>query len=162
MVSAHTSPPSRQENTLECSRQDPQSPYPFQLTEPPQPFWASVIVYNAGLTFVKCSILSQFLRFFNESRPRKLCIYMLTTIAAYGTAMLFGSIFACTPVSYFWNKGIKNGHCINLLAFWFSNASFNILTDLTICVLPIPVLKGLQLPKKQKYGLIAVFMVGGL
>jgi hypothetical protein len=87
---------------------------------------------------------------------------MLCFITAYGVAIQFGSIFACTPVSYFWDRSIANGHCINLLAFWFSNASLNIVTDLMICVLPVPVLKGLNLPRKQKYGLIAVFIVGGL
>lgn len=76
--------------------------------------------------------------------------------------MLFGSIFSCTPVPFFWNKDIHGGHCINLMAFWFSNASFNILSDIAIIILPIPVLKALNLPKKQKYGLILVFIMGGL
>ena len=87
---------------------------------------------------------------------------MLCLIAAYGAAMQFGSIFICTPVAYFWDRTIANGHCVNLLAFWFSNASFNIVTDLMICVLPVPVLSSLQLPRKQKFVLIAVFIVGGL
>jgi hypothetical protein len=65
-------------------------------------------------------------------------------------------------VPFFWNKGIHGGHCINLMAFWFSNASFNILSDIAIIILPIPVLKDLNLPKKQKYGLILVFIMGGL
>ena len=76
--------------------------------------------------------------------------------------MEFGTIFICTPVAYFWDRTIAKGHCVNLLAFWFSNASFNIVTDLMICVLPVPVLRSLQLPRKQKVMLIAVFVVGGL
>ena len=75
---------------------------------------------------------------------------------------MLGSIFACTPVAYFWEKSISNGHCINLLAFWFSNAAFNILSDLVIIILPIPVLKSLSIPLKQKYGLIMIFIMGGL
>jgi hypothetical protein len=139
----------------------PNSTCPLQLTTS-QPFYASILVYNLSLTFVKLSILCQFLRFFTESRPRKICICMICLITAYGAAVQFVSIFACTPVPYFWDRSIANGYCIDLLAFWFSNASFNILTDLMICVLPVPVLKGLNLPRKQKYGLIAVFIVGGL
>jgi hypothetical protein len=76
--------------------------------------------------------------------------------------VVIGSIFSCTPVPFFWDKGIHGGQCINLMAFWFSNASFNIISDIAIIILPIPVLKTLNLPKKQKYGLILVFIMGGL
>lgn len=65
-------------------------------------------------------------------------------------------------MAYFWNKNIGGGHCLDELAFWFSNASFNIATDVACIALPIPVLKSLRLPKKQKYSLIIVFGLGGL
>jgi len=38
----------------------------------------------------------------------------------------------------------------------------NIVTDLTILVLPMPVLSTLRLPLKQKVGLMFVFAMGGL
>jgi hypothetical protein len=76
--------------------------------------------------------------------------------------VLIGSVFSCTPVSFFWGKDIHGGHCINLMAFWFFQASFNIISDIAIIILPIPVLNTLNLPKKQKYGLIFVFIMGGL
>jgi hypothetical protein len=47
-------------------------------------------------------------------------------------------------------------------AKWFSDASVNILTDLILLSLPMPYLKGLNLPTRQKAGLIAVFALGGL
>jgi len=48
------------------------------------------------------------------------------------------------------------------IAFWFSNAALNITTDIMIFALPIPLLKQLQLPKRQKLGLIFVFTFGAL
>jgi hypothetical protein len=127
-----------------------------------QPFWASVIVYNTGLTLVKVSILLQFLQFFVGTTIRRISWGALGIVAAYGLWTCLGSIFACTPIAFFWEKNIPGGHCLNLLIFWFSNASFNIVTDFIICILPIPVLKALQLPKKQKYILTVVFVLGGL
>lgn len=45
---------------------------------------------------------------------------------------------------------------------WFFNAAFNILTDIIILALPMPVLSSLRLPIKQKIGLMFVFALGGL
>jgi hypothetical protein len=44
----------------------------------------------------------------------------------------------------------------------YFNAAFHILTDLMIAVVPIPLLKGLQINQKKKIGLVIVFAVGGL
>ena len=82
-------------------------------------------------------------------------------MGVYTIWAIFSSIFACTPVSYFWDKGI-HGHCINQSAMWFSNAGVNILTDLAIIILPMPVLQRLNLAKKQKRALVVVFAIGGL
>jgi len=87
---------------------------------------------------------------------------MIALITTVGTAMLITAAMSCLPVAFFWDKSVEGGHCINLMAFWFSFASFHILTDLVVWVLPMPVLKSLQLPRKQKYSLIAVFTLGGL
>jgi len=65
----------------------------------------------------------------------------------------------CIPVSNFWNTGISV-HCMEKTAFWFSNAALNIATDILIFSIPMPLLKQLQLPKKQKIGLMFVFGFG--
>lgn len=93
---------------------------------------------------------------------RRACWGLLILIAVYGACTMVGVIFSCTPIAFFWDRTIPGGHCINLLAFWFSNATFNIVSDIAIVILPMPVLKSLHLPKKQKYSLIVVFAVGGL
>ena len=125
-------------------------------------FWFSVIVYYLALTFVKSSILCQFLRFLVGPVIRRVCWTILAFIVAYGAATVSGSIFVCLPVAYFWDKATHGGHCVNLMAFWFTNATFNIVSDIAICILPMPALKSLQLPRKQKYFLIIVFAMGGL
>ena len=54
------------------------------------------------------------------------------------------------------------GKCINTFASWFANAIINIVTDLAIIVLPMPVVRRLKLPKKQKALLIGVFAFGAV
>lgn len=44
----------------------------------------------------------------------------------------------------------------------FSNAAFNIVTDICTTILPLPILNTLRIPKKQKYLLMVVFGLGGI
>jgi hypothetical protein len=80
-------------------------------------------------------------------------------IIVYGLWSVFSTAFMCTPVAYFWDHSI-GGHCLSRLGVWFANASLNIVTDVVICLMPVPVLNKLRLPRKQKYALIAVFCLG--
>ncbi|WEW58663.1 hypothetical protein PRK78_004131 [Emydomyces testavorans] len=52
------------------------------------------------------------------------------------------------------------GECINLMAFWYANAIFNIASDVVIIVLPIPVVIMLHSPIKTKIAVSSVFAVG--
>ena len=119
-------------------------------------------MYYLGLTMVKVSILIQFQRFFIGKTIRRVCWVLLAIVIAYGIYTSVGTALTCLPVAYFWDKTVPGGYCLNLLAFWFTNATLNIITDITICILPIPTLKALQLPKRQKYSLMVVFALGGL
>lgn len=67
----------------------------------------------------------------------------------------------CTPVPYFWDKTL-HGYCLPEQPVWIGNAAMNIATDIAILVLPIPALSALQLPKKQKIGLMMVLALGGM
>ncbi|KEF61380.1 uncharacterized protein A1O9_02946 [Exophiala aquamarina CBS 119918] len=123
--------------------------------------YASVIVYNLGLMFVKDSILYQYLRFFVARSYRRAAWGLIGIVTVGGIVMVVTSTVSCLPVPFYWDKTVEGGHCINLMAFWFAFSAFNIVTDLAVWLLPMPVLKNLQLPRKQKYSLIGVFALGG-
>ena len=78
-----------------------------------------------------------------------------------GVVAILTNLLMCHPVAKFWNSSLE-GHCISQLGVWFSNATLNILTDAMIFLLPMPALKKLQLPTRQKYGLMGVFALGVL
>ena len=44
----------------------------------------------------------------------------------------------------------------------FFNASMNIATDVAIAILPLPLIKSLNLPKRSRVALIMVFSLGGM
>ena len=127
-----------------------------------KPFWLSVPIYNLSLTTTKLSVLIQYLRVFPGHTVHRVCWINITFISVYGIWTFFGSIFMCNPVQYFWDRSILNGHCFNELAFWFSNAALNIITDIITIAIPMPMLKSLNIPKRQKFALMGVFALGGL
>ncbi|KAK3670136.1 hypothetical protein LTR78_009983 [Recurvomyces mirabilis] len=126
-----------------------------------KPLWASIWVYNLGLSCTKFSILFQYLRIFPYKKFRQTCYGLIAVVFVYTCWSFFSAVFFCTPVAFFWNSDISGGRCFNKFAVWFANASFNILSDIAVGALPIPVLKELQLPDRQRYALIIVFALGG-
>jgi hypothetical protein len=134
----------------------------FMSNHPCQAFWASVWLYNLSLTFTKISILIQYLRIFVNRRFFIVCMVALGIVTIYGTWTFFGSIFLCTPVPFFWDKSITGGKCLNQFAVWFTNGGVNIAQDFAILVLPMPLLRNLQIPKGQKRALVAIFALGGV
>ncbi|KAI5257165.1 hypothetical protein E4T42_01289 [Aureobasidium subglaciale] len=122
-------------------------------------FWASVPCYQASLTLTKISILLQYRRVFVGPGIQRIILGLIGVIVVYGLWSVFSTAFMCSPVAYFWDHSI-GGHCLSRMGVWFCNAALNIITDVIICFLPIPVLNKLQLPRKQKYALMAVFLLG--
>jgi len=122
--------------------------------------FACTLVYIAGLTCVKDSIAYQYLRFFQTKTSRFMAWSLIGLVTTYCVINWICSLLACRPLSLYWTAR-QNGHCFDIYAFWFFSAGFNIVTDIALCILPIPTLVTLQLPRKQKYGLICVFLLGG-
>ncbi|KAH7392522.1 hypothetical protein BKA66DRAFT_510100 [Pyrenochaeta sp. MPI-SDFR-AT-0127] len=123
-------------------------------------FWANLWIYSLVLTVTKVSILIQYLRIFPVRRFRKACFGVLGVVVAYGAWAIFSSIFICNPVAFSWDKSIPGGHCMNQLVVWFTNAGMNIAQDVIILLMPMPVIRTLQIPKGQKTGLVTMFALG--
>ncbi|KAK7186798.1 hypothetical protein DPSP01_001148 [Paraphaeosphaeria sporulosa] len=126
-------------------------------------FWASLIVYYLSLGLTKTSILLQYRRVFaTTSRTFHLAFWaVMAVVVCYTIWTEMVSIFACVPVRAFWTKE-TGAKCINQFATWFTNAAINILTDFALIILPIPVIRNLNLARRQKQALIGIFAVGGL
>ncbi|KAJ5939276.1 hypothetical protein N7466_002410 [Penicillium verhagenii] len=121
--------------------------------------WAAIPLYNASLGFTKFSILFQYLRIFPARWFRNSCYGIMAIVATYSTWAVVSGYVNCVPVAKFWNHDLP-GHCLSFDAVWFFNASMNIATDVTLLLLPMPLLSALQLPRMQKFALMGVFAIG--
>lgn len=61
----------------------------------------------------------------------------------YITSFIVTVAFTCRPVERSWNKKVP-GTCINQMLFIYVNASANIVLDLLVVSLPIPVIWKMQ------------------
>ncbi|KAI1753163.1 hypothetical protein F4782DRAFT_100348 [Xylaria castorea] len=98
------------------------------------------LAYQITIFFTKLSILLLYLRIFSVHDT-----FALITIISIVIITLFYISLFC--INY-------NGPVLLL------NASFNVITDLWLLVLPFPLLVKLRLQRRQKLGLIAVFAAG--
>lgn len=126
-----------------------------------QSFYCSVITYNVAICIVKVSIMLQYRRIFTSDHMQRLTLVMLTFESCWATTLAILLPLVCLPVGAFWDKSIE-GKCLDQLVIWYVMASINLITDCIVFSMPLPVIKSLQLPRKQKLMLTGVFCLGFL
>lgn len=86
---------------------------------------------------------------------------VMTIVVGYSIALIGVLLFSCRPIAKAWDYAAP-GTCINRPAVYIATAVINIVTDLAILTLPIPMVAKLKLPLQQKIGLACMFAVGSL
>lgn len=125
-----------------------------------QIIFALLILYSLAVAFPKLSILALYLRIFTEKRYRITTWVLAAIISATAIAVSLTAIFQCSPVSYAWDKSIPGGTCINLALFYVCCSIPNVITDVAILLLPIPMIFKLHTNQSQKVGLSLIFLLG--
>src|SRR5277367_3332422 len=110
----------------------------------------------------KTSILIFYLRLSrNTVKLLRIASYVtLAIVNIAGIVLTFLNVFQCKPVSAVFDGSGSSDQCIPLVTLYLASAPVNIITDLAILVLPIPVLTGMRLPQKQKTILVVTFALG--
>ncbi|OAA50738.1 Major facilitator superfamily domain, general substrate transporter [Cordyceps fumosorosea ARSEF 2679] len=121
------------------------------------------ILYNPALMAAKTSILLFYLRLAKNTQLvlRYASWFTLIVVNLAGTVLTLMNIFQCLPIHAAWQAFYGGtAKCIPLLTEFICASPVNIVTDLAILALPIPVLTGMRLPPRQKTILILTFAVG--
>lgn len=71
-------------------------------------------------------------------------------------------IALCTPREKIWNPLMQRGHCFSFYTIFQASGIFNVISDFTIFVLPIPCVWKLRMPLKKKILITAIFATGFL
>ncbi|KAJ4246633.1 hypothetical protein NW762_013576 [Fusarium torreyae] len=105
--------------------------------------------------------LALFYRRLSPQRWWKWSVYsVFLLVAGYNLAIFLVIIFGCTPFKKSWDITITEGKCVNRPAVYIFTAALGILSDLVLLVMPMPMILRLQMPQRQKAGLVLLFVIG--
>ncbi|KAI8943832.1 hypothetical protein NX059_001805 [Plenodomus lindquistii] len=136
-------------------------PFPEGIVNVLRYLYLSVIFYNFSLSLTKISILLQYRRIFTVPEMRIPLHVVMGICVAYGITLVISAIFACVPVRAFWQiLEQPNARCLPNNVMWYLAASFNIMSDLLVAILPVRVIWRLQIPKQQKIALLFILTIG--
>lgn len=114
--------------------------------------------YNLAIASTKLSVLALYHRIF-ATRTYRLLVWATATFVLLWLLTIEVVLgFACRPVQAFW--GAAPGTCLDLVVFGYFTNITNLVADLWIFALPIPMLLGLQAKLSKKIGLCFLFSVG--
>ncbi|KNG88224.1 hypothetical protein ANOM_004573 [Aspergillus nomiae NRRL 13137] len=128
--------------------------------------WAKYLLalsflYLGSVNLPKFSILLLYYKLFPTRKMRAMVKFMMVVLVLITIATIVGTSLVCRPFSANWDGSIP-GNCGNkkVLYIW---ASFpNIVTDVILLLLPMPVLWSLNVSQRLKVGLTITFAVGSI
>ena len=112
-----------------------------------------------GLGFSKASILVLYMRIFTQRSFRICAQVMLGIVTVWTISFFFASLLECLPITPL-VEPFYNNKCVNTIPLWYTGGISDILIDFMILTMPIPMVWKLQLPTKQKIGVLAMFSLG--
>ncbi|EMR65430.1 putative integral membrane protein [Eutypa lata UCREL1] len=128
-----------------------------------------LIVYISAPVFVPCGSFAKIalLVFYLRLSPQRwFSVAIWTTvgiIAIYSPVITFSLLFACHPVRKAYSViEAVDGTCLTLPALYIAVAICNIVTDVILFTLPLPMVYSLNMPKAQKWGVVLVFGIGSI
>jgi len=115
------------------------------------------------MVLLKTAILLEWARLFVPPGRRNsfywTCRITTAINIGYYTAGIVASALTCTPHEKIWNTSLP-GQCLNTAAFFITNASLNLVSDIIVLVLPHKVIWNLRMSRRKKIGVSLVFAIG--
>ncbi|KAK0631316.1 hypothetical protein B0T14DRAFT_532138 [Immersiella caudata] len=119
-----------------------------------------MLIYNLAQIITKMSFLFQYRRIFDSGggRTRIVCLYLLVFLALWGVTQSVLVAFACVPTSLFIPSQVPV--CLDSLSIFYLTSIMNIITDFIIFSVPLPAIRSLHLPPRQKILVTSIFCLG--
>ena len=124
--------------------------------------YAYEVIYGLSIGLTKISILLFYSRIFKD-RTFKLALYVtLGLVAAFTFAIEVAVLAQCQPAHALWDITYTPRKCMDLRTFFIGSGVPNIILNVIILVLPLPMVWALEIERRHKLALSGVFLLGGL
>ncbi|KAL7930097.1 hypothetical protein V8C35DRAFT_324531 [Trichoderma chlorosporum] len=120
---------------------------------------ASGVTWLLGTVFIKLSVLWLYTRIFATKTFKFWAHIMMGVVGCYGVAFLVLFMTQCRPISQQWDP-VPGGTCRNLVIQELTSVSLNMVVDIGIVIMPLPVLWNLQLAVRSKLVVSVMFSIG--
>lgn len=110
----------------------------------------------------KTAILAFYLRIFGGTqRVLRLASWIILFVVNVGGLILtFVNAFQCNPIVAAFTKYTGPSQCFPMVIVFICSSPINIVTDLAMLLVPMPVLTAITLPRRQKLILLLTFSLG--
>ncbi|KIW21421.1 hypothetical protein PV08_02001 [Exophiala spinifera] len=85
----------------------------------------------------------------------------------FGISSILVIMLQCIPLSHVWTKvrdppPTDQARCVNLMAYFYFNAGFMVLNDTIMYMLPVFLLRNVDMLRGHRWGIYSLFAVGGV
>ncbi|KAI4087714.1 MAG: hypothetical protein LQ344_006600 [Seirophora lacunosa] len=127
--------------------------HPHQVVAWAKSIYSLEMIYLPAVALPKISILSLYLRIFPNRVFRGMTMVIVAIVLLNWLAFALASTFQCSPVTYQWDKSIEGGRCFDVLLFYRMVNVPNVVTDIAMLILPMPMVWKLHTSRPRRIGL---------
>ncbi|KAF2753153.1 hypothetical protein EJ05DRAFT_227068 [Pseudovirgaria hyperparasitica] len=122
------------------------------------------LLFPIACSLPKISLSITYLRLFPTKSNARFCHIMMIIVACWCLSTMCTTIFQCTPVTAEWSldRTKTKKSCIDVEAALLATAAINTFTDFAVYIWPTRTLWHVQLPTRQRVGLLCVFCLGSI
>ncbi|KAF2473019.1 uncharacterized protein BDR25DRAFT_152634, partial [Lindgomyces ingoldianus] len=123
---------------------------------------AGFFLWLAIVTPTKLSILFLYRSLFRCMRRFIILVhFMIGFCVLYFIAFTAGNLIQCKPIAYNWDRTIPGGKCLNPSMGFLTSGSINLFIDVTLVIMPAPIVWKMQsLSKTKKVLVTGMFGLG--
>lgn len=119
------------------------------------------ILWVTAVFFIRASIIQLYIRLFYSTKSFRITCYVIHGINfVYFAATILGACLICRPIAFNWDPTIPGGSCGDQKSLDLFIGVFNLLLDVALVALPMPVLWGLQMSRQKKVVISGIFAMG--
>lgn len=116
--------------------------------------------YGSTLGLIKTSICLFYIRIFFVKSFRIATWIVIGFIVSWGIMVILTGLLMCRPFAFNWDQTIPGGECADQKSTFLAVGVLDLVTDLCVFILPLPMIWNLKVTKGNKVALFGIFGLG--
>ncbi|KAL1594622.1 hypothetical protein SLS60_010383 [Paraconiothyrium brasiliense] len=133
----------------------------YQLQNQLKLLIANQVTYAIALGLVKSSLILSLVRIFHVSKTFRIVAYLTMTLCiCWALQTILIAFLICRPISYNWDQVNQTGTCGDLTAAYVSIGIVDVITDIIIFIIPLPLISKLKMRRSTRFATMGLFALG--